>query len=41
MVEQERRQHIDSITVLPEGDAMRYKGKWKLLRDTDGAEGQS
>jgi site-specific DNA recombinase len=40
-VRQELARHVDSITLLPDGDAIRYKGKWKLLRDRDGAEGQS
>jgi hypothetical protein len=38
-VRQELARHFESITLLPEGDAIRYKGKWKLLRDTGGAEG--
>ena len=32
---------VDSITLLPEGEEIRYKGQWKLLGCTDGAEGQS
>ena len=34
--------HIVAITLLPEGDGgqIRYKWSWKLLGDTDGAEGQ-
>jgi hypothetical protein len=32
VVRQELARHIDSITLLPEGDgAVRYKGNWKLL----------
>ena len=35
--------HIEAITLLPEGEGgqIRYKGSWKLLGDTDGAEGQN
>jgi hypothetical protein len=33
----------ESITLLPEGNggAIKYKGQWKLLGDTGGAEGQN
>jgi hypothetical protein len=41
IVRQELARHIDSITLLPEGEEIRYKGQWKLLGCTDGAEGQS
>ncbi len=42
-VRAELARHIESITLLPEGDGrqIRYKGSWKLLGDTDGAEGQN
>jgi hypothetical protein len=42
-VRQELARHIDTITLNPDaqGDAIRYKGQWKLLRDRGGAEGQS
>ena len=39
IVKQELRQHIESITLLPEGDAIRYKGKLKLLGEWECAEG--
>jgi hypothetical protein len=43
VVRQELAKHIESITLMPEGKAgeIRYKGSWKLLGDTDGAEGQN
>jgi site-specific DNA recombinase len=47
LVRQELARHIDSITLLPEGDGktVRYKGNWKLLGSglgyTECAEGQS
>ncbi|MGC2506629.1 MAG: hypothetical protein WA369_08215 [Candidatus Acidiferrales bacterium] len=41
IVRQELARHIDSITLYPEGEQVRYKGAWKLLGYTDGAEGQS
>ena len=43
VVRQELANHIESITLLPEGKAgaIRYKGSWKLLGDTGGAEGQN
>jgi hypothetical protein len=40
-VRQELARHIDAITLLPEGDAVRYKGQWKLLGEGGCAEGQS
>ena len=40
-VRQELARHIDSITLMPDGDGIRYKGEWKLLGYRDGAEGQS
>jgi hypothetical protein len=41
IIRQELARHIDSITVLPEGEGkeIRYKGEWKLLGDISGAEG--
>lgn len=41
VVRQELFRHIDAITLLPEGEEIRYKGNWKLLGDISGAEGQS
>jgi site-specific DNA recombinase len=41
IVRQELFRHIDAITLLPEGEEIRYKGSWKLLGDIGGAEGQS
>jgi site-specific DNA recombinase len=46
LVRQELARHIDSITLLPEGDGVvRYKGNWKLLGSglgySDGAEGRN
>jgi site-specific DNA recombinase len=38
-VRQELARHIDSITPMPDGDGIRYKGEWKLLGNRDGAEG--
>jgi site-specific DNA recombinase len=40
-VRQELAKHIESITLSPEGEKIRYKGEWKLLGDTSGAEGQN
>jgi hypothetical protein len=40
-VRQELARHIDSIKLLPDGDAIRYKGQWKLLGSRECAEGQS
>jgi site-specific DNA recombinase len=42
-VRHEFARHIEAITLYPEGKgrAIRYKGAWKLLGDTDGAEGQN
>ncbi|MGO9589036.1 MAG: recombinase family protein [Candidatus Acidiferrales bacterium] len=40
-VRQELARHIDTITLLPEGGAVRYKGSWKLLGYRECAEGQS
>jgi hypothetical protein len=40
-VRQELARHIDSITLLPEGESIRYKGQWKLLGEGRCAEGQS
>jgi site-specific DNA recombinase len=42
-VRTEFARHIQSITLLPEGEErqIRYKGAWKLLGDTGGAEGQN
>jgi site-specific DNA recombinase len=40
-VRQELAKHIESITLSPEGGEIRYKGEWKLLGDTSGAEGQN
>jgi hypothetical protein len=39
IVRQELSRHIDAITLLPEGEAVRYKGSWKLSGYTGGAEG--
>ena len=41
IVRQQLFRHIDAITLLPEGEEIRYKGTWKLLGDISGAEGQS
>jgi hypothetical protein len=41
IVRQELAKHIESITLMPEGKAIKYRGQWKLLGDTDGAEGQN
>ncbi len=41
VVRQELFRHIDAITLLPEGEEIRYKGSWKLLGSISGAEGQS
>ena len=41
IVRQELSRHVDAITLLPEGEPVRYKGAWKLLGYTGGAEGQS
>jgi site-specific DNA recombinase len=43
IVRQELAKHIESITLMPEGNAgeIRYRGNWKLLGDTSGAEGQN
>ncbi len=40
-VRQELAKHIESITLLPEGNggAIKYKGQWKLLGDMECAEG--
>jgi len=38
-VRQELARHIDSIKLLPDGDAIRYKGQWKLLGSRECAEG--
>jgi hypothetical protein len=44
-VRQELAKHIEAIDLLPEGDTVRYKGKWDLLGAGSGstgcAEGQS
>jgi hypothetical protein len=33
--------HVEEIVLLPDGDrpAIKYRGKWKLLGSSDGAEG--
>jgi hypothetical protein len=43
VVRQELAKHIKSITLMPEGKggAIKYRGEWKLLGDTGGAEGQN
>jgi site-specific DNA recombinase len=43
IVRQELAKHIESITLMPEGKAgaIKYRGNWKLLGDTGGAEGQN
>ena len=43
LVKSELAKHVGSITLLPEGKEIRYRGNWKLLAqgDTGGAEGQS
>ena len=42
-VRQELAKHIKSITLMPEGKggAIKYRGDWKLLGDTECAEGQN
>ena len=42
-VRAELARHIECITLYPEGERgkIRYKGTWKLLGDTGGAEGQN
>jgi hypothetical protein len=38
----ELAKHIGTITLLPEGESVQYKGKWELLGgNISGAEGQS
>jgi hypothetical protein len=41
IVKQELARHIDAITLLPggKGDAIRYKGEWKVLGKVECAEG--
>ena len=41
VVRQELTRHIESITLLPDGEAVKYKGQWRLLGSgyRDGAEG--
>ncbi|MGH9715633.1 MAG: recombinase family protein [Candidatus Acidiferrales bacterium] len=43
IVRAELGRHVDAITLLPDGETIRYKGNWKVLGAgyTDGAEGQS
>ena len=43
IVRQHISRHVDEIKLFPEGEgrAVRYKGEWKLLGSSSGAEGQS
>lgn len=43
IIRQELSRHIDCITLLPEGESVKYQGKWRLLGQPyrGGAEGQS
>jgi hypothetical protein len=40
---QELAKHVEGITLLPDGNEIRYRDDWKLLGECnrDGAEGQS
>ena len=40
-VKMELARHIETITLLPDGEQIRYKGSWKLLGDRECAEGQN